>query len=336
MAKINGKEIPEILKELAEVPVNSDWIKLREDVGKYYIPDDLLKKRFHELIPRGCYNLSVETEEVEVKGARGVKAHLEITLIDDEGILRNKYSMEGYAESIFPKVEKTVNGETIKVEGERQKNHGNTIASSITDAWKKLLKNIFGIGENQLNQVNGENGSGTGKVFTLTTKQGKTYGEKGTFLNVSVEGSNATRLAIFSNKTSAFKKLYPDGIKANELIKIIGKENTDKQGNPQIIFEGFPADFKPGQALQNQTTTSGFVKRVVTTSNLQNVNGKMTINAVDENGEVLSLVFDESGINTLSQFGYLEGMKAQGELGYKFGMLAVKNADNSFLFKEFR
>ena len=317
MSTIMNKKKIEIFKELQEYRFPEETIKYRQDINKYYIPDSELTKVFRQFVPVGFYNLKEQVVETEVKGATGVRCHLTLEILDDDGNITNIFEQDGYSEAIFPK------------NSERQTSHANNIAGAITDAWKRLLKNQFGLGEAQLELKNSEISAG-GTIYVVSAKKNTAYGDKGTFLDISTEGrADLNRLAIFSNKTENFKKMFPTGIPSGTLISIFGYEKKDQRGNNQIIFTGFAGN--SGQPAASQQTSMS----VVTASNLVVTNGIGQMTASSDTGEVINLVFDRQGLDYLRNAGYLESFQNSGDKGFKFISKLEVQKEGSYLFKNF-
>lgn len=230
MKKINGKEIKKIFEELAaDLPV--DAIEIRDYDKMPYISATVMRQRLNDVVGAEHYNEEYTEPVIEqAKDTLVVKTKCTVTLLDDdfEPIIVKVSS--GGSTIAFPKVDKTdENGNTVKVPGTTSSTIPNDFDSACQDAFKRVCKKCFLIGEKQLREMK--------EPKSLCIKLNKKFNEaKGHLFGGGIFDGKQYNLAIFKNSIDSFKAAFPNAKEGDE-IWIQGDISKDPKGNDQIIFK---------------------------------------------------------------------------------------------------
>lgn len=242
---VNGKSLKDIFSQFQE-DLPTDAIQSRDFDGVMYVPVDAFRKRVDEVLGPEHYNETYsEIELIEAKDTLAIKCKCTIEILDDDfNVILVKESVGGNTLA-FPKIDektstvengvrsfsiiKTDEGKTSQVVGTTINSIPNDLDSACQDAFKRICKKQFGIGKRQLEQA--ENGP----LYVVFVKSYNKTSKGHIFGDIEWEGK-AYRFACFSNKVKELEAKYGNSSLSGKVIAFYGKEGTDNNKKPQLVF----------------------------------------------------------------------------------------------------
>lgn len=257
---INGKSLKEVFDEL-RTPLDERLIQRRSHDGFYYFDIGAYRAKLESVVGIDHFNEMYDAAKVEkLEDSYVIHSRCVLEFLDDNYEVICRKSACGATNVEFPKDkdtnERLTTSSTIY----------NDIYNSNVDAFKRICKNQFHIGEEQIAAKNAK------PVFTGTVSNFNRTDNGHYFGTITLEDGRKVNLAVFKNSAESFISAYTD---KPSKISFYGDMGQDRRGNDQIIFskpyvaaastvpvsstETDPRNGKPAQSPVLTVTTVGTI-----------------------------------------------------------------------------
>ena len=153
---INGKTVKEVMEALA-APLPKEAFKVRDYDNKPYITVEACYERMDSVLGVEHYNaVYTEPQFVQQKDTYVISTVGTLEILDDNFEVIFRKSGPGTSTVTFPNIEKTENGQKVKVPGNIATLVPNDVMSAFQDAFKRICKNKLQIGAKQLSEFKGK------------------------------------------------------------------------------------------------------------------------------------------------------------------------------------
>lgn len=309
---INGKEVKDIIKELAS-PMPKGSVKIRDFDGRPYIPVEAMIKRLNDVVGVENYSDTYDIKEIKAGDTLGYMAICTLRIYDEDRIPVIEKSMAGGSVISFPYDKETKRRltETTSLP--------NDVTTACQDAFKKVLSKRLGIGETDLEQAaKGEEWSV--ELTSSFREYNQSFYGDGIF-----EGRNI-KLALFKNDVTGCGTPV-DAIKTigkGSFILVRGKIGQDKKGDEQIIIKSLVISSRSSSASPLQIS-------VKTAGEAVESDGGYVIPVSDASGKRYSLLFKGRPLESLKEKGYLKSLLANAAKGVILNIKAIPNTNGDTL-----
>lgn len=337
---INGKSLKEVFEEL-RTPLDERLIKKRFD-GFFYFDIDAYRAKLESVVGVDHFNEMYDAAKVEkLEESYVIHSRCVLEFLDDNYEVICRKSACGATNVEFPKDkdtnERLTTSSTIY----------NDIYNSNVDAFKRICKNQFHIGEEQIAAKN------AGTLYTGSVSNFKGTDKGHYFGTITLEDGKKVNLAVFKNSAESFIAAYTD---KPSKISFYGDMGQDKRGNDQIVFSKpyvagasstvpVPSVSTDTSKPQNDDSAQAPVLTVTTVGTLTDDGaGGYYVNAQKEtDNSVIRIHMPESSVKTIAKETFEQfkervntkgstfsftGSKAKlsGEIVYTFYAFAKKSA----------